>query len=213
MHTLSRRQAALQGLGLLLGLGALPLGGCPRLPGDVPSVKPGDYGDSPAELVRLWQAVLGASQRDEREVVRALLASMVLTPDELGAVLGAAPGQRMWPRYQALAKQLTGPGAAELCGFVYERKYDDVVAVRIDTQPPAELREDDTRVLRALARPLPVYTVRLKKKQERTGLHYDFFVYLNGRWRTGYLLGKYLGPVLGETKPGEKPSEEVTPPR
>ena len=67
MHTLSRRQAAQRGLGLLLGLGALPLGGCPRLPGDVPSVKPGDYGDSPAELVRLWQAVLGASQRDERE--------------------------------------------------------------------------------------------------------------------------------------------------
>lgn len=201
------RRAALARLGLLVaGPGLLVgLGGCPRLPGDVPQVAPGQYGDSPAELVRLWTEVLAASQRDEREVVRALLGSMVMTKDELASLLGAARAERMWPRYQALSKQLVGPGVAELCGFIYERRYDDVVAVRVDEQPAAEQREEDALVLRALQGPVPVYTVRIKRKQESKGLHYDFFVYRNGRWRTGYLLGKYLPAVL-DPSPGQAPA-------
>lgn len=206
------RRAALARLGLLLaGPGLLlGLGGCPRLPGDVPQVAPGQYGDSPAELVRLWREVLAASQRDEREVVRALLGSMVMTKDELASLLGAARAERMWPRYQALTKQLLGPGVAELCGFVYERRYDDVVAVRVDEQPATERREEDAVVLRALQGPVPVYTVRIKRKQESKGLHYDFFVYRNGRWRTGYLLGKYL-PVVLDQMPGQAPGPAPEP--
>ena len=42
--------------------------------------------------------------------------------------------------------------------------------------------------------PTPIYTVRIKKKTEASGLRYDFFVYRNGFWRSGNQLGKYLGP-------------------
>lgn len=198
MHTQITRRRAL-GAGLLAALSLSMTGllsGCPRLPGDVPVVKPGDYGDSPAELERLWRALLTASQRDERMVVQALLSSMVLTKEELSELIGPDRAERMGPRYQALSKQLVGPAGVELCGYVYERKYDDVTVSRVDTLPPAQLSEEDAATLRALKSPVPVYEVRVKRKQESRGLHYGFFVYRNGRWRTGYLLGKYLPAVL-----------------
>lgn len=197
MHTQITRRRALRAGALLTALALSPLlTGCPRMPGDVPVVKPGDYGDSPAELERLWRALLAASQRDERQVVAALLSSMVLTKDELAGLIGPARAERMGARYQALSKQLVGPAGVELCGYVYERKYDDVTVSRVDTLPPAELSEEDAAMLRALISPVPVYAVRVKRKQESRGLHYGFFVYRNGRWRTGYLLGKYLPAVL-----------------
>lgn len=197
MHTQITRRRAF-GAGALLTALALStlVTGCPRMPGDVPVVKPGDYGDSPAELERLWRALLAASQRDERQVVAALLSSMVLTKEELAELIGPARAERMGPRYQALSKQLVGPAGVELCGYVYERRYDDVTVSRVDTLPPAELSEEDAATLRALTSPVPVYAVRIKRKQESRGLHYGFFVYRNGRWRTGYLLGKYLPAVL-----------------
>jgi hypothetical protein len=42
--------------------------------------------------------------------------------------------------------------------------------------------------------------VRVKRKSEAKGLRYDFFVYQNGFWRTGNLLGKFLlpPPALGK---------------
>lgn len=197
MHTQITRRRALQAGALGAALSLLTgVTGCPRMPGDVPVVKPGDYGDSPAELERLWRALLVASQRDDRAVVRVLLSSMVLTQEELTELIGPARAERMGPRYQALSKQLVGPAGVELCGYVYERKYDDVTVSRVDTLPAAELSEEDAATLRALKSPVPIYEVRVKRKQESRGLHYGFFVYRNGRWRTGYLLGKYLPAVL-----------------
>lgn len=201
MHTQITRRRALRAGALLAALSiSLSMTGCPRMPGDVPVVRAGDYGDSPAELERLWRALLAASQRDDRQAVHALLSSMVLTREELAELIGPARAERMWPRYQALSKQLVGPTGVELCGYVYERKYDDITVSRVDTLPPAELSEEDAAMLRSLKSPVPIYAVRVKRKQESRGLHYGFFVYRNGRWRTGYLLGKYLPAVL-ETQP------------
>ena len=201
MHTQITRRRALRAGALLAALSlSLSMTGCPRMPGDVPVVKPGDYGDSPAELERLWRALLAASQRDDRQAVHALLSSMVLTREELAELIGPARAERMWPRYQALSNKLVGPAGVELCGYVYERKYDDIAVSRVDTLPPAELGEEDAAMMRSLKSPVPIYAVRVKRKQESRGLHYGFFVYRNGRWRTGYLLGKYLPAVL-ETQP------------
>jgi hypothetical protein len=201
MHTQITRRRALRTGALRAALSiSLSMTGCPRMPGDIPVVKPGDYGDSPAELERLWRALLAASQRDDRQAVHALLSSMVLTREELAELIGPARAERMWARYQALGKQLVGPTGVELCGYVYERTYDDITVSRVDTLPPAELSEEDAAMMRSLKGPVPIYAVRVKRKQESRGLHYGFFVYRNGHWRTGYLLGKYLPAVL-ETQP------------
>lgn len=62
------------------------------------------------------------------------------------------------------------------------------------TAAPAGPPDPDRAVQKALIAPIPFYTVRLKKKTESKGLRYDFFVYRNGFWRTGNLLGKFLVP-------------------
>ena len=37
--------------------------------------------------------------------------------------------------------------------------------------------------------------MRVRKKSDTLGLRYDFFVYLDGRWRTGNQLGKLIEVV------------------
>jgi hypothetical protein len=94
----------------------------------------------------------------------------------------------------------------ELVAQVYERKYDSVEVLPIETvgaivnSTPA-----DRQVARAQQKPLPLYAVRIKRGGDTRGLRYDFFVYLNGHWRTGNQLGKYLDPVLSPTSATETP--------
>jgi hypothetical protein len=95
-------------------------------------------------------------------------------------------------------------GGVELVAQVYEKKYDDVAVTEVawPTAPPGSrsgaplLPPSDTDLVveKALVTPTPFYTVRIKKKSEPSGLRYDFFVYRNGFWRSGNLLGKYLVP-------------------
>lgn len=63
-----------------------------------------------------------------------------------------------------------------------------------DLNDLTNLTDTDRAVQKALLRPMPFYTVRIKKKTEAKGLRYDFFVYQNGFWRSGNLLGKFLTP-------------------
>lgn len=186
-------------------------------PPAVPLVRAGTYGDTPAELHRLWSSILAACQSDERGRVHDLLASLIMTPAELAGLIGPQKAGELWPRYQAMMGSLCNAGAVELVAHVYEKKYDDVAVTRIDPpRPPAggppasptatgeaaapapsdsvDLVDTDRAVQKALLRPMPFYTVRIKKKTEAKGLRYDFFVYQNGFWRSGNLLGKFLAP-------------------
>ena len=163
--------------------------GCKRPEG--PLIKAGMYGDTPEELQRLWVDILTACQTDDRSQVHDLLASLIMTPAELTSLIGPAKAAELGSRYKAMMASLCNAGAVELVGAVYEKKYDDVVVSR--TAPPG-LTPTDQEVLKALVVPTPLYTVRVKKKTEASGLRYDFFVYRNGFWRSGNQLGKYLGP-------------------
>lgn len=189
------RRSALFSLALGLGL-SLALAGCSDLRrSKVPSgqvVAPFAYPDGPEGLRRLFGDILAACQKDERGRVHDLMASLALTREELDGLLGPARAERYWPRYQMLIGTLANVGAIELVAQVIEKKYDDVAVVRVDQLPAAEQQPTDQKVLAALARKVPVYTVRVKKKEEQKGLRYEFFVYLDGRWRTGNLLGKFL---------------------
>lgn len=189
--------------GIALGLGGLygcqdgPHGRVP--PGEVLPV--GAYADGPEGLHRLWTDILSAARRDDRGRVHDLMASMRLTRPELEGLIGPLRAQELWARYQALFSSLANAGAMELVGLVYENKYEDVVVVPVE---PKAAQGADKNIVEALVKPVPLYFVRVKRKQDQKGLRYDFFVYLNGHWRTGGFLGKYLEKAAAGKGVGEK---------
>lgn len=152
------------------------------------------YGHGPEELDRLWHDVLAACKADDRVRVHELMRSFIMTQGELTSVVGPEQSGKLWARYQAMLGSLVNAGAVELVAHVFEKKYDDIAVTRIDQLPPAEQTDTDRAVLAAMSSKLPMYTVRVKRKTEAKGLRYDFFVYLNGYWRSGNLLGKFLPP-------------------
>ena len=181
-------------IGMLLLVGAV--GGCKRPPPE-PVVKAGMYQSSPEELGRLWHDILAACKADDRNRVHELMRSFVMTQPELTSLLGPTHGQALWARYQAMLGSLVNAGAVELVAHVYEKKYDDISVTRIDQLPVAEQTDTDRALLAALVNKPPIYTVRVKRKTEAKGLRYDFFVYLDGYWRSGNLIGKFLPAVPG----------------
>lgn len=160
------------------------------------------YGNTPEELDRLWHDILAACKADDRVRVHELMRSFIMTQPELTSLLGPTQGAALWARYQAMLGSLANAGAVELVAHVFEKKYDDIAVTRIDQLPPAEQTDTDRAVLVAMSSKLPMYTVRVKRKTEAKGLRYDFFVYLNGYWRSGNLLGKFLpaAPRLNDQK-------------
>ncbi len=159
-----------------------------------PPLEPGVYGSSEKELLRLWTDVLTAAKRDDRQRLVEMMASMKMSPEELGMLIGQDKARRFWPRYELLAKPLIGPAAAELVASIYEHHYDDVEVTRVDTLP-AEKQSDTEKVIqRALVQPTPVYRVRIVRKGHPYAIRYDFFVYQHGFWKTGRELGKFLEP-------------------
>jgi hypothetical protein len=199
---------------LLLLPPLLPLSGCRPQKSVEPLVKAGAYQSSPEELRRLWSDVLIACQRDERQRVHDLMASFVMTRPELETLLGPAQAQALWPRYLAMLGSLANAGAVELVAHVYEKKYDDIAVNRVDDLPAAEQVDSDRNVAQALAKAgatRPFYTVRVKRKTETRGLRYDFFVYINGYWRSGNLIGKFLPAVSTPAAAPAAPEPAVKP--
>lgn len=183
-------------------IAASALPGCKRPPPE-PLVKAGMYQGTPEELDRLWHDILAACKADDRGRVHELMRSFLMTQPELATLLGPTQGAALWARYQQMMGSLVNAGAVELVAHVFEKKYDDIAVTRVDQLPSAEQADTDRAVLAAMSSKLPMYTVRVKRKTEAKGLRYDFFVYLNGYWRSGNLLGKFLPPVAKPTTTNE----------
>jgi hypothetical protein len=174
--------------------------GCQDAPKKPPSnqplvlhpVAPGAYADGPAGLHKLWSDLSTAARKEQPEKVISLLSSLTLTRDELTRLLGSEAATAHWPRYQAMMSELTHLGGLELVEQIQHRHFDEVVVLLQSTQPPAELTATERKVQHALVEPVPLYSVRLKRAAEPRGIRYEFFVYLDGRWRTGSLLGQVL---------------------
>jgi hypothetical protein len=148
------------------------------------------YGDGRDGLGALFGDVLAAAQKDDRERVHDLFASTLLSDEELGRLLGSA-APPLLERYHAMMAAMINRGAIELVAQVYERKYDAVEVMAID--PAArDARDQDRAAAQALVTPRPIYSVRIKKAGESRGLRYDFWIYLDGHWKTGNLLGRAL---------------------
>lgn len=191
----------------LLALLPLFTAGCPEAPKKPPSspavvyapVAAGAYADGPAGLQKLFTELLAAARKEQPEKVISLLGSLALTKDELGELLGSAAATQYFPRYQAMMSELTHLGGLELVDQIQKRHFDEVLVVPVREQPAAEQTATERKVAHALPQSVPLYSVRLKRSTEPRGIRYEFFVYLNGRWRTGNLLGQLLP---AESTPG-----------
>lgn len=186
---------------VLVGL-CLLLCGCAKLlgysdGGKAPQPIPA-YADGPEGLKLLFTDVLTATQKDDRDRVHDLLATLTMSDDELTSLFGPRAAQ-LAPRYHKLMETLVNRGGVELVAQVYERKYDAVEVLPIETTGPIiNSTPSDRAVAAALVKPIPMYAVRIRRATDTRGLRYDFFVYLNGHWRTGNQLGRYLDEARGD---------------
>lgn len=155
---------------------------------DEPPPPPRVYASTGEGLRELWLDIVTAAQKDQRERVRDLMASMVMTEGDLVALFGRERARYLAPRYAPLMKRVVGQGALELVAQVYERKYDDVETFLMDSKANAV----DRATVASLPSGVQVFGVRLKRKEDKLGLRYDFFVYRRERWLTGNQIGKYL---------------------
>jgi hypothetical protein len=176
--------------------------GCSKLlgtSGDRKAAVIPQYGDGAAGLKGLFEDVLDAARRDDRERVHDLFASTLMTDAELTSVFGAAAAG-LKGRYHAMMEILANRGAVELVAQIYERKYDTIEVVAIDPASP-EASDADRTAARAFVRPLSIYAARIKKAGETRGLRYDLFFFLDGHWRTA----NQLGELLAKTDPKAAP--------
>jgi len=175
----------------------LLLAGCAKLlgysDGGTRSKQPiPQYADGPDGLKALFTDVLEAAQKDDRERVHDLLATLVMSDEELMQLFGPR-AHELAPRYHKLMETLVNRGGVELVAQVYERKYDAVDVLPIETSGPiVNATPADRAVAAALVSPVPLYSVRIKKTGDTRGLRYDFFFYKNGKWKTGNQLGQFL---------------------
>jgi hypothetical protein len=173
---------------------AVGLAGCAKLmgygDGGQKSAPIKHYADGPDGLREFATDVLDAVKKDDRDRVHDLLATTIMSDDDLSSLLGAQATE-IAPRYHKLMETLVNRGAVELVAQVYERKLDTVEVMAIDAKAKDATAED--RALAAvLQQSVPVYSIRFKKAGDVRGLRYDFFVYRGGKWVTGNQIAKYL---------------------
>jgi hypothetical protein len=172
-------------------LAVLLASGCSRIMGTSDAGRAAEpirqYPDGADGLKALFSDVLDAARKDDRQRVHDLLASLIMTDEDLRALFGAQ-GAELKGRYVKLMETLVNRGAVELVAQVYERKLDTVEVLPMEG-------EVAQAIARAAVQPLKLYSVRIRRAADDKGLRYDFFLYRDGKWRTGNLLGKYLAPA------------------
>jgi hypothetical protein len=180
----------------VVALSLLLLAGCSKLlgyaDGGPRAAEPiRQYPDGPDGLKALFDDILVAAKKDDRDRVHALMSTLVMSDDELHSLFGAR-ATPLLPRYHKLMEVLVNRGSVELVAQVYERKYDSVEVLPVETSGPiVNSTPADRAIGRALTHPVALYAVRFKHGNDTRGMRYDFFFY-DGGWRTGNQLGRYL---------------------
>jgi hypothetical protein len=146
---------------------------------------PPPFSDGADGLKALWSDLLDAAKRDERERVHDLLATSLLDDGEMHRLFGPR-ADALLPRYKQLMGSLINRGAIEFVGNVYEHKYD-----AIDTFAD----DNNAGVQAALVEPHPLWAARVRKSTETRGLRYDGWLYLDGKWKSVNMLGKFIDVV------------------
>src|SRR5262245_24341816 len=84
------------------------------------------YPDGKEGLHELWTDILTPGRKDARARVHDLMATLLLTDEELVELFGPERARELGGRYRGLMATMINRGAIELCAQVYERKYDSV---------------------------------------------------------------------------------------
>lgn len=147
---------------------------------------PPHYADGSDGLRAFFRDVLDAAQKDDRERVHDLMATTILSDDELRRLLGGSKADPLLPRYHQLIGNLVNRGAVELVAMVYDKKYDAVDAFADD---------NEAALTAALVEPHPLFAARVRKAVDTRGQRFDGYLYLDGRWRTFNQLAKFIDVV------------------
>jgi hypothetical protein len=168
---------------LLIGL-VLVVVACSGKSSRQPFVQP-PYADGAEGLKAMWHDILEAAKKDDRERVHDLLATTLLSDDEMRRLFGPK-ADALLPRYKQLMGTLINRGAVEFVAQVYEHKYDTIEAFPDD---------NSAAVAPALVEPHPLWAARVRKSTETRGLRYDGWLYLDGKWKCLNQLGKFIDIV------------------
>jgi hypothetical protein len=198
-------------------IASLGLSACSKIMGPKASAPVPSYPDGPSGLEAMFRDVLTAAKADERERVHDYFQSLKMSPTELAMLFGAQAAELQKP-YDDMMATLVHRGAVELVAIVYEKKYNAVEVVPMTLPDPALVtsgsavgprapapRPEDLALAHALVSHPTLYSVRFKKNDEALGTRYDFFFYVDGRWRTGNQLGRILARRAAELTPGPAP--------
>ncbi|MCA9538577.1 MAG: hypothetical protein KC620_06795 [Myxococcales bacterium] len=146
------------------------------------------------------EIVAAAKQGDEATIAR-LLEGYLLTRDELVELFGSEVGNAAFAGYNdVVASGLR----REAPGILIERVGKGLTEVTVEQVGPAypgRTTPGAQKMLDAMVKRLPMYTVRLQRPGETLGLRFDGFIFFHDRWRA--LLKTYAH----FPKPAEAPAE------
>jgi hypothetical protein len=169
---------------LVLGLALCALACSRHGASHQPFVQP-QYADGADGLKAMWSDILDAARKDDRERVHDLLATTLLSDDEMRRLFGPK-ADALLPRYHQLMGTLINRGAVEFVAQVYEHKYDTIDAFPDD---------NSAAVPAALVEPHALWSARVHKATETRGLRYDGYLYIDCKWKCLNQLGKFIDIV------------------
>jgi hypothetical protein len=211
----------------LLGVTSV-LGGCSKIMGPKASEPVPSYPEGPAGLEAMFRDVLTAAKADERERVHDYFQSLKMTPAELVALFGPQANELQKPYDDMMATlihrgavelvaivyekkydtvevmPMVPPDLSDRADRADRPDQPDQIgraqpaAPSAGPKPASVPRPEDVALARALVAHPTLYSIRFKKNGETLGNRYDFFFYVDGRWRTGNQLGKVLARRAAE---------------
>jgi hypothetical protein len=142
-------------------------------------------------LRAVWTDILGKAQAADEDGVRGELKKMLLTPEDCTAIFGEAKGAEIAQKYQAKFAEHWPNEARTLVTKVRERSYDEVEVTEVTAE---QASGNERKILAMTKEGTHMFSVRLKKKNEKTGILYQCLFHVNGQWKAGLLLWKLLAP-------------------
>lgn len=153
-------------------------------PREVPAGDPQPVDDTEAALQAQIESILAAADGgDVGAVSTACVALALPDPEEWFAeVFGEEAGGNLASDYDEQAKSM-GADLSELFADAVAEGRVEVRVTKIGSADDANATGGQRKALEAMARPVALYSVRLVKPGETSGMHIWSFVYVDGAFR------------------------------
>ena len=145
-----------------------------------------DVPDGPSDPIALrleFEEVLKHAQAKETGPLLETLERYLLTREHLREIFGPVIGERVWAGYgDTIAAKLR----AEAAQVIIARVAEGATKIEVRQVGPAYPKHTtlgDQKMLDAMVKKLPMYSVRIHKPGEPLGLRLNGFIFYRGRWR------------------------------